>query len=516
MPSSTTQQRWVLIETSGNQAFIFASNRLREQVGASQLTWLACDGWVRDAVADASKAGWQADLVLAASGKALILVSDPEAGAAIVQAVTTRGLKEAPGLDLRGIVGEPFDAGDVDQLAQAVRNVHADINRLRARVPGPESRFQRLPIVAPCATSGLPAAKVDRDGEEEVLLSKVAFTKRAAANQGFDRLKETIKPFSSFTSIGKLQEEIEGLEWLAVIHADGNGLGQIFSQFEGHLGEEKTSERYRQQLVAFSEALDNVTTAAFKQALDEVYGKPDGQVALVPLIVGGDDLTVVVDGRYAVKLARSFVKAFTELAELHPVIRQVVRSDTRLSSCAGVAIVKPHFPFHAAYHLAEQLLRSAKRVKEEAKGHAAIDYHVLYDTSGPDLKRIRESLTVDGGHTRLFAKPYVVTDNPAEPWAATRQWRQLARRVEAMAATDDVTHRRQLPNSQLHWLREGLYSGRAEADRRFGLIRHRYQRQGIDKVGNGGGGLFEQDGSDQVTGFLDALELSGLWEGGVS
>ena len=39
----------------------------------------------------------------------------------------------------------------------------------------------------------------------------------------------------------------------------------------------------------------------------------------------------------------------------------------RLGICAGIAIIKPHYPFHQAYGLAENLLKSAKLVKSEIK-----------------------------------------------------------------------------------------------------------------------------------------------------
>ena len=61
--------------------------------------------------------------------------------------------------------------------------------------------------------------------------------------------------------------------------------------------------------------------------------------------------------------------------------------------------MKPHFPFHAAYDLSNDLLASAKSVKQkvnDSQGRfypcSALDFHVLYDVSNARLARIRTGL----------------------------------------------------------------------------------------------------------------------------
>lgn len=115
-----------LIETSGNQSYIFSTNKLRENVGAPELTYRAGTQWVlevvvaqgglslwkasgpamREAVvrdqATIEDAGTKIEALVATSGKALQLMRDRETACEIVRAVTLRALEDAPGLDICG------------------------------------------------------------------------------------------------------------------------------------------------------------------------------------------------------------------------------------------------------------------------------------------------------------------------------------------------------------------------------------------------------------------------------
>ncbi len=149
----------VLIETSGNQAFIFATNKLRENVGASELTAQVGTQFVREAM---QEAGAQlprdfrdpatfptlsdtnpVEVILAVSGKALLLVHNATTGRQIVRAVTLRALRDAPGLEARGVVSRDFDF-ETTPLHPLIGEVHRQFEVVRSRFPGPAARFQRL------------------------------------------------------------------------------------------------------------------------------------------------------------------------------------------------------------------------------------------------------------------------------------------------------------------------------------------------------------------------------------
>lgn len=86
--------RLVLVSTSGNQRFVFASNKLREAVGASHLVALSTTVWVHEALDGAGT------ILQESSGTTLVQVEDEETARDLATALTRRVRTEAPGLDL--------------------------------------------------------------------------------------------------------------------------------------------------------------------------------------------------------------------------------------------------------------------------------------------------------------------------------------------------------------------------------------------------------------------------------
>lgn len=521
----------VLIATSGNQAYIFATNKLRENVGASELTARVGTRFVWDAVKDGGgKVPPESDrrdpdkypalntqnpveVILAVSGKALLLVRDAALGRQIVQAVTRRALREAPGLEVRGVVSRDFNFAS-DPLHPLIGEVHREFEVVRSRLPGPAARFQRLPIIVECASSGLPAQRVATEGDqlaadERKPYSAQTFFKLSARKSWEERRDEILKRHNDTSArLTDATTDLEklGCDWLAIVHADGNGLGQVFLRFDQE-SQAKDNRDYITKLRNFSLALDECTEKAFCCSL-AVFRPRRNVTPMVPLVLGGDDLTVVCDGRQALQFTKKFIDCFEEETRGHPGINLILKSG--VTSCAGVAIVKPHFPFFAAYQLAEELLRSAKKIAKASPNQfvSAIDYHILYDASGPDLQRIRRELTVDNGRTLLVARPYVTTRDQGP---VNRRWSDLEYRIAAVRARDE-DDRRRLPNSMLHDLREGLFLGHRDADARLKLVLGRYRDAGLDRLLGGKDSLFWREGDIHRTALLDAIDTAEFWE----
>ena len=153
--------------------------------------------------------------------------------------------------------------------------------------------------------------------------------------------------------------------------------------------------------------------------------------------------------------------------------------------------------------------RNARHPQDPSKYRSAIDFHILYDSSGPDLVRIRRELTRDDGQTKLVARPYLLRPDLKR---RGRSWDDLVRRIQAVRDTDPVEEsRRSLPSGMLHELREALFLGRNLAEARLKLVRERYQPHINPLLEDDS--LFWLDEEIHRTGLQDAIDVAEFWEG---
>jgi hypothetical protein len=483
----------VLIEAAGNQAYIFGTNRMRENVGASQLTH-SLGAWGREAARDL---GGRVEIVNDTAGKVLAMCADASDAEALVFGVTCRALVDAPGLDAAGVT-VACDLS-VENVADAIERAFVALSVVRADLRGKAARQVQLPIVAGCRVSSGPAADLVVDGRTESAepnepqeRSLASLAKRKAAKAGYDRMGGRLG-LGSYGDFDRLSDN----GWRAVVHADGNGLGQIFSNFGAHvearglLSGDDVAERNRQTLDLlreFSAGLEQATIAAFESAVRSVG--LDRKNGLAPLIIGGDDVTLVCPGAAAVDLTIAYLKAFTEHTAALAGDGQVLQHPATAS--AAIVITKAHFPFFAAYDFVEERLSEVKR--SSTPSQALLDATVVFDTN---------TRALDRSGPRWWGGPYEVLSVAPEPVTEFVSVDEVTRQVTALRDRK-TTGERKLPRSQIASLRQLLREGRFEAaDSRLSELRER------DKVWNG---LVVADGSlrnDQGACVLvDALDLA--------
>ncbi|WP_329088238.1 hypothetical protein OG979_31550 [Actinomadura citrea] len=526
----------VVLSTAGNQNYIFGSNKRRENVGASHLITRVEGEWLDRALVEAGAASGDGrrlrvepdglEVVTANAGGVTLLVSDPKVGKQIVGSITEAALREAPGLDVCGAVGDAIEWGNAKEVADGIADARELLAVARAKRRGPRLRFPGVPIAARCGSSGLPAHRVValQEGRLPEARSAPSLAKLNAFDAALLQLAVQMglcagdDENQKAVARGSLSQIVDHLnhkaEWVAVVHADGNGLGKVFQHFASIMGgDSRPADEYIEGLRGLSEGVDQCAQESFQSVFAKLRGSGwtagTDEPPVLPLILGGDDLTVVCDGELALPFARGYLEEFTRRANEHPAVGGVLKKvdDLRgLGACAGVAIVKRQYPFHSAVHLAEELTGEAKAVKRKlGQDKSALSFHVLYESAFADLQRMRKQQTLADEDTCLTGQPYVVGASGDAKWARHRHWSDLERQVAALTARDDEAP--VISGGQAHELRSALFRGREAAESRFKMVSTWLGKDAVQGLASDDS-LFWHDGHVHRTCLLDALNAA--------
>lgn len=510
-------RRWVVLETGANQDYIYDSDRMRHVVGGSQLVLDVGMTWAGDACA--AVAG--AELVQQVSGKAVLLVPDEATGRAVIRAVTRRSLTQAPGLEVTGAIGPPFDdnvpyrmgTSDADDPSgpprdhvAALRRTFTEQGRARAARPSRHLRDPILPWHQPCRETGLPAAGLERFGAAAGNWHPAgAATLAKARARGASRTRERLHRLlgNHPKLLPQMVDDLTDDGWIAVVHADGNGVGSLLHDFPDRVGQAIGSEQvslaqHVNWLGRFSRQLGTVTEEAFVAAVDAAVATtrsdhPDWSLEgrLLPILLGGDDVTFVCHAGLALPLVRAFLQEFAARSRRDDTIRDIA-GPHGLSAAAGVAIVKRHHPFSAAYDLAEELTASAKthtvrRLGQNARAlHgedgadggtvSAYDVHVAHESTLRALRELREDLVVDATGAQPVARhggPYVVSCDELDPLPGSLVHRDERR----LLALLELLRSGVLSSARAHDLRGALDRGVSEYRARLDVALARSVRE---------------------------------------
>jgi hypothetical protein len=237
----------------------------------------------------------------------------------------------------------------------------------------------------------------------------------------------------------------------AVIALDGNDIGKQFLEFNRQKEKKGLSDQDERQWVqAMSQALVRVTRQAFLDALIVVlqqwiadhqgvplncsyidhYGKfenPTLVLPLRPLILGGDDVTLIIHPAYAMRFVRAMTKRFEANSAAAEIEHSKQSNSTlwpatagRLTMSAGVLFCKTTFPLHMGIDVAESLLKGAKNKYRDVKSGdfgpspAAVDWESITESlvESPQERRQRELKFVDQElddcEVVLFRRPYLL------------------------------------------------------------------------------------------------------------
>ncbi|MEG4311469.1 MULTISPECIES: Cas10/Cmr2 second palm domain-containing protein [unclassified Microcoleus] len=426
-----------VIDTTGIQKYVFGSNRLKENIGASHLVKLATVQWVKDClicldnnvhIPDEDKEEVEpcintdesivAELVYAGGGNTVLLFRSMEFARKFTQNITRKILEDAPGLNIV-IAHHPFN-WDTQLLQQVIENdlIKGKLDAQK-RQPIPSVPLMGLSVTATCRSTGLVAVE-DTNGKygipdgEGYLASREIIAKLKAADEANTQFKEML--FKGKPSKYKVARDVDDMgrteqesSYIALVHADGNQMGNRFDNYG-------KSQRLNRDFIVKMRRLSWGVSKAASSAIEEV-GKlvidaiETGKISIKenylpfrPIVYGGDDVTFVCDGRIGLPLAVKFLKEFEARTQNLP------DGKGKATACAGIAIVKTHYPFARTYELCEALCsRTKKFVRQETDNYSkrklifsALDWHIAASGLSGSIGEIRER-EYQGG--KLITRP---------------------------------------------------------------------------------------------------------------
>lgn len=434
----------VVFGTASIQQYIFQSNRLKDIIGASYLAkyWFekGLIESIKQAVCPPNMNAWEAikdnpsipfsdapkddadahvNIVYIGGGNAALLCKEEDIAIKIIKTWSRNLLKNSPGI--RAVVGY---CEVTESLQSAYRKALDKLKACEEALPF-GATMGSLPVVRACRTTGFPAAVLSKE-ENNVneWISSAAASKRKEVgftNNPGRAQKEIAAEFDSVLEEGqRFAIELdklgggEGQSHIAIVHADGNGMGELLNNIIDEA--DQKDDKFLYNLRVFSASVSKLSRSALKETL--LYFKRNLPLEglrehkdifpLRPIVYGGDDLTFVCDGRVGLDLAAYYLKEFAKEKI------SVLGEPKQVDACAGVVIVPSKFPFARAYHFADELCGLAKERRREMLnnteqvGGSWLDFQIIQEGITGSVSTIRNSQYHSLEGQKLYERPYEV------------------------------------------------------------------------------------------------------------
>jgi len=302
----------------GIQGFIFETNKLQEIVGASEIV----KGIEKEFTDNYSSS----EIILNAAGNIKAIFDNEEALKKVVLEFPKHIMKQAYGISIsQAVVALKGDEQSQDELNLLEQRLKVQRNRVSNVLD------LSLNIMELNPSTSKPIVSYEKRQKKSVPVDR-ATKQKLVAYKRFLEKNPHLKEFGDISSLSN------GKNKIAIVHADGNGLGALLP----------TLSKKGIKLSNFSKALDKATKTAFSRAKDD-------SMSIRDVILGGDDMVVVCNANDALTFTKNFLKYFEEETKSSSDI------GSKLTACAGIAYTNEKYPFHYAVSLAEELCSQTKK-----------------------------------------------------------------------------------------------------------------------------------------------------------
>lgn len=366
----------LIVEVSQKQAYIFKSLKLKDNViNSENIAKAVSDEYFKEI----EGYSFEENMVYSGGGHTVLQFDDKEKAKEFAKKLTLKARTEFEGMEIFAKLME------YDEKLSPGENIENLCESLEKKKSLRKSAFKRIDFGIDTLTSA--------EREDNSL--------RTA--------DETYKDYKLAKEFGDLGGSENESNFIAVVHIDGNSMGDRVKRIREKYGIGNW-EDFKNKQREFSESIDKDFKEAFYGMVDVVIDNilngnliklnTQDYLPIRKIILAGDDVCFVCDGRIGLECAYTFMKKLNE--------KKNAVDGENYYAAAGVCIVHSKFPFYRAYNISEGLCSSAKKLIAKKETQAcAIDWHIDFGELEDSVSEIKKDYIADDG-TDMLLRPYFV------------------------------------------------------------------------------------------------------------
>lgn len=431
----------MILEVSQKQAYIFSSNKLKDNIENSEAICRVTDPEYFEEITNKNNIPFKKEtqLVYSGGGHTVLEFSEEQDARDFAFLISKTVRKDYPYMELF------IKTIKYEEKLSSSENLEMLTRELERKKAIRAASFRQ---------GSFGVEKIDTDSRRPRIIQ------RKDQNSWKERYEYVPKGYK----LTKQIEQIVGKKnsgFIAVIHIDGNAMGKRIRRLEEE-NKAKSWAEFKKILNEFSASIDKDYKEAFREMMDSIAQNLSDKNPYFPvrkIILAGDDVCFLTEGSIGLEAARIFIENINKKIN--------AQDHEKYHACAGVVLIHRKYPFYKAYQLSEMLCSNAKKYLASAgpdKGDAgemadAIDWHIEFGELEGSLAEIRKGyITVDGKHLEM--RPYLINaEKTIWNYERDRRYENVRTLIRNMQGADMVYAR-----GKIKEFREALKAGEETAN----------------------------------------------------